>query len=108
LTDDDCGIRIINYVSQVVRFLIPRIQIPTFTVYVKRFVSLFEGERDTYWNIVRYDTICIWEYERGERFLVGALSESRGEAKENDGICGNATRGRTKTQIRHDFEKKIW
>jgi len=80
-----------HYVSQVVRFLIPRIQIPHFD-------SL---------NIVRYDTICIWE--SGARgFFVGAMSESRGEAKENDRVCGNATHGRTKTQFRHNFEKTKW
>jgi hypothetical protein len=34
------------------------------------------------------------------------MSESRGEAKENEGMCGNATHGRTKTQIRHNLLKK--
>jgi hypothetical protein len=42
----------------------------------------------------------------GKRFLAGAMSESRGEAKENEGICGNATHGRTKHRSDTIFLKK--
>jgi hypothetical protein len=34
------------------------------------------------------------------------MSKSRGEQKENEGICGNETHERTKTQIRHNLLKK--
>ena len=43
----------------------------------------------------------------GESFFAGAMSESRGEAKENDGICGNAAHERTNTNPTHFDEKRV-
>jgi len=77
-------------------------------------VCLLDGEEDTYWNIVRYDT------DTGPRAggvsLRGALSESRGEVKrrrdyemkrkEEDGICGDATQRNNRTQSDTNFSKR--